>query len=182
MLRLIGNVAEIYLSRLIVVTDLAVFEQFMLAKQMMHVQEVIPGALRIRDTFNLATWMVEVSSIAAERQLGIDFAEHNKSVALHQDSSTCLSVITGAMFAGVVFAGINNRLTVQPGGVVAKRTVHYEERTAGMYTPQYFKPHHIISHQTSKYNNIGKMPSFRSSTFFTGLFVPKLKTPKCPVE
>jgi len=34
--------------------------------------------------YNPATWMLEVSSIAAEVRLGMDFAEYYKSSALFQ--------------------------------------------------------------------------------------------------
>ncbi|XP_019711082.2 ABC transporter G family member 42 [Elaeis guineensis] len=46
--------------------------------------EAIPGIPKIREKFNPATWMLEVSSTATEVQLGIDFAEHYKSSTLYQ--------------------------------------------------------------------------------------------------
>ncbi|KAF1002269.1 hypothetical protein AG4045_002333 [Apium graveolens] len=46
--------------------------------------EVIPGVPKIKEKYNPATWMLEVSSVAAERRLGMDFAEHYRSSALHQ--------------------------------------------------------------------------------------------------
>ncbi|KAI8529592.1 hypothetical protein RHMOL_Rhmol12G0236900 [Rhododendron molle] len=44
----------------------------------------IPGVPRIKERYNPATWMLEVSSVAAEVQLGIDFSRHYKSSALYQ--------------------------------------------------------------------------------------------------
>ncbi|KAF8027596.1 hypothetical protein BT93_E0489 [Corymbia citriodora subsp. variegata] len=44
--------------------------------------ESIPRVLKIKDKYNPATWMLEVSSIAAEMQLKMDFAEHYKSSSL----------------------------------------------------------------------------------------------------
>ncbi|KAE8664723.1 Pleiotropic drug resistance protein 12 [Hibiscus syriacus] len=41
----------------------------------------IPGVPKIKDKYNPATWMLEVSSIA---RLGIDFAEHYKSSSLYE--------------------------------------------------------------------------------------------------
>ncbi|KAL4357686.1 hypothetical protein HN51_028978 [Arachis hypogaea] len=42
--------------------------------------EAIPGVPKIRDGYNPATWMLEISSPAVESQLGVDFAElYNKS-------------------------------------------------------------------------------------------------------
>ncbi|KAE8678601.1 Pleiotropic drug resistance protein 12 [Hibiscus syriacus] len=46
--------------------------------------EAIPGVPKIKDKYNPATWMLEVSSIAAEARLGIDFAEHYKSSSLYE--------------------------------------------------------------------------------------------------
>ncbi|KAF9613768.1 hypothetical protein IFM89_011492 [Coptis chinensis] len=45
--------------------------------------EAIPGVQKIKDKYNPATWMLEVSSIAVEVRLGIDFAQHYKSSALY---------------------------------------------------------------------------------------------------
>ncbi|KAK1434146.1 hypothetical protein QVD17_11064 [Tagetes erecta] len=46
--------------------------------------EKIPGVSKIPEKYNPATWMLEVSSNAAEIQLGIDFSEHYKSSSLYQ--------------------------------------------------------------------------------------------------
>ncbi|XVF24910.1 hypothetical protein REPUB_Repub13aG0168400 [Reevesia pubescens] len=46
--------------------------------------ESIPGTSKIKDKYNPATWMLEVSSVAAEVRLGIDFAEQYKSSSLYQ--------------------------------------------------------------------------------------------------
>ncbi|XP_057518787.1 ABC transporter G family member 35-like [Amaranthus tricolor] len=46
--------------------------------------ESIPGVPKITDQYNPATWMLEVSSIAAEVRLEMDFAEHYKSSSLYQ--------------------------------------------------------------------------------------------------
>lgn len=42
-------------------------------------------------------------------------------------------MVIGAMYASVVFLGINNCSTVQPI-VAVERTVFYRERAAGMYS------------------------------------------------
>ncbi|KAM7471773.1 hypothetical protein LguiA_009956 [Lonicera macranthoides] len=171
--------------------------------------EEIPGVPKIKEKYNPATWMLEVSSVAAEGRLGLDFAEHYKSSALYQrnktlvkelsipppaakdlyfatqysestwgqfksclwkqwwtywrspdynlvryfftlacallvgtvfwkvgtkrDSSSDLTMVIGAMYAAVLFVGINNCSTVQPI-VAVERTVFYRERAAGMYS------------------------------------------------
>ena len=46
--------------------------------------EAIHGVQKIKDKYNPATWMLEVSSIAAEVRLNMDFAEYYKSSSLHQ--------------------------------------------------------------------------------------------------
>uniref|UniRef100_A0A2C9UZ79 ABC transporter domain-containing protein n=2 Tax=Manihot esculenta TaxID=3983 RepID=A0A2C9UZ79_MANES len=46
--------------------------------------EAIPGVPKIKEKYNPATWMLEVSSIAAEIQLGVDFAELYKSSSLYE--------------------------------------------------------------------------------------------------
>lgn len=46
--------------------------------------EAIPGVPKIKEKYNPATWMLEVSSVAAEVRLGMDFAEHYKSSSLYQ--------------------------------------------------------------------------------------------------
>ncbi|XP_028778960.1 ABC transporter G family member 29-like isoform X2 [Neltuma alba] len=46
--------------------------------------EAIEGVPKIRDKYNPAAWMLEVTSIAAEVRLGIDFAEQYKSSSLYQ--------------------------------------------------------------------------------------------------
>ncbi|XP_022979248.1 ABC transporter G family member 35-like [Cucurbita maxima] len=171
--------------------------------------ESIPGVPKIKEKYNPATWMLEVSSVAAEVRLGMDFAEHYKSSPLYKrnkelvtdlstpppgakdlyfetqysqstwgqlkcclwkqwwtywrspdynlvryfftlaaalmigtvfwkvgtkrESSTDLTMVIGAMYAAVLFVGINNCQTVQPI-VSVERTVFYRERAAGMYS------------------------------------------------
>ncbi|XP_049936779.1 pleiotropic drug resistance protein 3-like [Nymphaea colorata] len=47
--------------------------------------ERIPGVPKIKDNYNPATWMLEVSNISMERQLNVDFAE------IYRNSSLCRS-------------------------------------------------------------------------------------------
>ncbi|XP_010545667.1 PREDICTED: ABC transporter G family member 29 [Tarenaya hassleriana] len=46
--------------------------------------EDIHGVPKIKEKYNPATWMLEVSSVAAEVKLGIDFAEHYKTTSLYR--------------------------------------------------------------------------------------------------
>ncbi|XP_073040136.1 ABC transporter G family member 36-like isoform X2 [Primulina eburnea] len=50
--------------------------------------EGISGIPKIKEKYNPATWMLEVSSVATEARLGLDFAEHYKSTALYQRNNT----------------------------------------------------------------------------------------------
>nr|QVT92281.1 ABC transporter [Salvia miltiorrhiza] len=54
-------------------------------------------------------------------------------VGTKKDSDTDLLTIIGAMYASVLFVGINNCSTVQPV-VAIERTVFYREKAAGMYS------------------------------------------------
>ena len=56
------------------------YSDFML----ISLSQAIPGVPKIKDKYNPATWMLEVSSMAAESRLGIDFAELYKSSSLYQ--------------------------------------------------------------------------------------------------
>nr|QVT92296.1 ABC transporter [Salvia miltiorrhiza] len=55
-------------------------------------------------------------------------------VGSKRDSSQNLMVVMGALYASVMFLGINNSSSVQPV-VSIERTVFYRERAAGMYSP-----------------------------------------------
>lgn len=46
--------------------------------------EAISGVAKIRDNYNPATWMLEVTSSSSEAELGLDFAEIYTNSALHE--------------------------------------------------------------------------------------------------
>ncbi|CAN6573374.1 unnamed protein product [Malus baccata var. baccata] len=46
--------------------------------------EAVPGVPKIKEKYNPATWMLEVSSAATELRLETDFAQHYKSSSLYQ--------------------------------------------------------------------------------------------------
>ncbi|XP_059640915.1 ABC transporter G family member 29-like [Cornus florida] len=54
-------------------------------------------------------------------------------IGTKRENASDLSMIIGAMYAAVLFVGINNCATVQPI-VAIERTVFYRERAAGMYS------------------------------------------------
>lgn len=68
------------------------FLEFLYLKSIDHViifvfyvsNQEIPGVPKIKEKCNPATWMLDVSSAAAEVRLKIDFAESYKSSTMHQ--------------------------------------------------------------------------------------------------
>ncbi|KAH9724096.1 ABC transporter G family member 37 [Citrus sinensis] len=96
--------------------------------------ECIPGVLKIKDNYNPATWMLEVSSNSMETQLGVDFAQIYRESTLYQKNQQDVFNILGALFSAAVFFGIVNCSLVIPL-VTTERTVLYRERFAGMYSP-----------------------------------------------
>lgn len=46
--------------------------------------QAIPGVPKIKEGYNPATWMLEVSATSAESQLGVDFAEIYANSSLYQ--------------------------------------------------------------------------------------------------
>ncbi|XP_021295214.1 ABC transporter G family member 29-like isoform X2 [Herrania umbratica] len=56
--------------------------------------EAIPGIPKIKEKYNPATWMLEVSSAAVEARLGIDFAEHYKSSSLYQQNQALVEELS----------------------------------------------------------------------------------------
>ncbi|PIN12257.1 Pleiotropic drug resistance proteins (PDR1-15), ABC superfamily [Handroanthus impetiginosus] len=56
--------------------------------------EAIPGVPRINEKYNPATWMLEVSSVATEARLNIDFAEYYKSSALYQKNKALVKELS----------------------------------------------------------------------------------------
>jgi ABC-type multidrug transport system ATPase subunit/ABC-type multidrug transport system permease subunit len=56
--------------------------------------EAIPGVPKIRQDYNPATWMLEVSSVSIENQLGIDFAEIYSKSALFQRNKSLVAELS----------------------------------------------------------------------------------------
>ncbi|KAJ3709354.1 hypothetical protein LUZ61_013059 [Rhynchospora tenuis] len=54
------------------------------SKDLISYFEAIPGVSKIKDGYNPATWMLEVSTIAQEEALGINFAEAYRNSELYQ--------------------------------------------------------------------------------------------------
>ncbi|CAA3014915.1 pleiotropic drug resistance 1-like [Olea europaea subsp. europaea] len=56
--------------------------------------EVIDGVQKIKDGYNPATWMLEVTSTAQEAALGVDFAELYKSSELHRKNKELIEELS----------------------------------------------------------------------------------------
>ncbi|XP_030525586.2 ABC transporter G family member 29-like [Rhodamnia argentea] len=56
--------------------------------------EDIPGIPKIKEKYNPATWMLEVSSVAAEVRLQINFAEHYKSSSLYRRNTALVKELS----------------------------------------------------------------------------------------
>lgn len=46
--------------------------------------KAVPGAPKIKDGYNPATWMLEVTTMAQEEALGVDFAQLYKNSELYR--------------------------------------------------------------------------------------------------
>lgn len=49
----------------------------------MYLKQSISGVPKIRDNYNPATWMLEVTSSSMESELGVDFGEIYSTSTLH---------------------------------------------------------------------------------------------------
>ncbi|KAG4931223.1 hypothetical protein JHK86_048184 [Glycine max] len=97
--------------------------------------EAIQGIPQIKDGYNPATWMLEVTSAAKEANLKVDLTEVYKNSELHSHRRKEQDVFNamGSMYAAVTSIGVINGASVQPI-VAIERNVFYRERAAGMYS------------------------------------------------
>ncbi|WVZ77393.1 LOW QUALITY PROTEIN: hypothetical protein U9M48_025263 [Paspalum notatum var. saurae] len=114
--------------------------------------EGIQGVKKVKDGYNPATWMLEVTILAQEDILGINFAEVYRNSDLYRRNKALISELStppagsmdfgtrqdlfnslGSMYASVLFIGIQNGQTVQPI-VDVEQTVFYREIAEGMYS------------------------------------------------
>ncbi|KAK7325201.1 hypothetical protein VNO77_29359 [Canavalia gladiata] len=93
----------------------------------------IEGVSKIKDGYNPATWMLEVTTTAQELSLGVDFTDLYKNSDLYSTSRQDLLNALGSMHTSVLFLGVQNSSSVQPV-VAVERTVFYREKAAGMYS------------------------------------------------
>lgn len=49
-----------------------------------HIFQGIQGVSKIKDGYNPATWMLEVTTVSQEQILGVDFSEIYKNSELYQ--------------------------------------------------------------------------------------------------
>ncbi|MED6171515.1 transcription factor [Stylosanthes scabra] len=101
--------------------------------QLIQYFEAIKGVPKIKDGYNPATWMLEVTSHGKEASLMVDFTDQYKTSELHRKKEQDIFNAMGSMYAAVTFIGVQNGFTVQPI-IAVERTVFYRERAAGMYS------------------------------------------------
>ncbi|KAG5540634.1 hypothetical protein RHGRI_020755 [Rhododendron griersonianum] len=93
----------------------------------------INGVCKIKDGYNPATWMLEVTSPAQEVALGVDFAQLYKNSELYRETQQDIFNAMGSMYTVVVFVGVQAAISVQ-SIVAVERAVFYRESAAGMYS------------------------------------------------
>ncbi|KAF8652022.1 hypothetical protein HU200_062964 [Digitaria exilis] len=64
------------------------------SQKMVDYFEAIPGVPKIKDKYNPATWMLEVSSISAEVRLKMDFAEYYKTSDLYKRNKVLVNQLS----------------------------------------------------------------------------------------
>uniref|UniRef100_A0A0D9V1K1 ABC transporter domain-containing protein n=1 Tax=Leersia perrieri TaxID=77586 RepID=A0A0D9V1K1_9ORYZ len=95
--------------------------------------EGIERVNRIKDGYNPATWMLEVTSTVQEQILEIDFSQIYKNSGLYQTKPQDLFNSMGSIYSAVLMLGIQNACGIQPV-VAMERIVFYRERASGMYS------------------------------------------------
>ncbi|KAK7335961.1 hypothetical protein VNO80_28124 [Phaseolus coccineus] len=95
--------------------------------------ESIDGVSKIKDGYNPATWMLEVTTTAQELSLGVDFTDLYRNSDLYSSTRGDLMNAIGSMYTAVLFLGVQNSSSVQPV-VAVERTVFYREKAARMYS------------------------------------------------
>ncbi|MBA0548691.1 hypothetical protein Golob_019775 [Gossypium lobatum] len=94
--------------------------------------EGIPGVSQIKENYNPATWMLEVTNPSVEAELEVDFAHLYKESHLYQDKDQDLFNIMGSVYVFTISIGASNLLSILPI-VTSQRTIMYWEKFAGMY-------------------------------------------------
>ncbi|WJX16310.1 transcription factor [Trifolium repens] len=124
---------------------------------LIHYFEAIEGVPKIKDGYNPATWMLEVTSAGSEANLKVNFTNVYRNSELYRRNKQLIQELTilfgiifwniglkrrkeqdlfnamGSMYASVIFIGVQNGASVQPV-IAVERTVFYRERAAGMYS------------------------------------------------
>ncbi|KAM3337572.1 pleiotropic drug resistance protein 1-like [Capsicum galapagoense] len=128
--------------------------------------ESMPGVTKIKDGYNPATWMLDVTTSAQEMMQHWSYWHNTAYTAVRFLFTTFIPLVfgtifwdlgtkvgksqdlfnaMGSMYAAVIFLGIHNSAEVQ-SVVAVERTVFYRERAAGMYStlPYAFTGKHIV--------------------------------------
>ncbi|GKV23287.1 hypothetical protein SLEP1_g33035 [Rubroshorea leprosula] len=95
--------------------------------------EGIPGVPKIKENYNPATWMLEVTNPSVEAQLGVDFASLYKESHQYGGAEQDLFNLMGPLYVFIMVVGLSSCSSVTPF-IATQRTVVYRERFAGMYS------------------------------------------------
>ncbi|RDX94998.1 ABC transporter G family member 34, partial [Mucuna pruriens] len=101
--------------------------------------EAIQGVPKIRDGYNPATWMLEVTSAGTESSLKVNFTNVYRNSELYRRNKQLIQELSippqGSkdLHFDITFIGVQNGASVQPI-IAVERTVFYRERAAGMYS------------------------------------------------
>uniref|UniRef100_A0A803MQJ2 ABC transporter domain-containing protein n=1 Tax=Chenopodium quinoa TaxID=63459 RepID=A0A803MQJ2_CHEQI len=95
--------------------------------------EAIPGVPKIKDSYNPATWMLDITSTQVESQMGLDFAEIYVNSQLYRAKQQDLMNLFEIMFSTILFLGGTSALNVQ-AVVASERAIFYREKAARMYS------------------------------------------------
>jgi len=59
-----------------------------------HIFQAVPGVPKIKNGYNPATWMLDISSTLVEANLEVDFAEIYAKSTLYRYDFSCFSYLT----------------------------------------------------------------------------------------
>ncbi|KAL6876398.1 hypothetical protein ACP4OV_012970 [Aristida adscensionis] len=119
------------------------------SQKMIEYFEAIPGVPKIKDKYNPATWMLEVSSVSAEVRLKMDFAEYYKTSDLYKQNKVT----------------VNQLSQPQPGTSDLHFPTKYSQSTIGQFKACLWK--HWLTYWRSPDYNLVRF----SFTLFTALLL-----------
>ncbi|KAG5607592.1 hypothetical protein H5410_029084 [Solanum commersonii] len=65
--------------------------------------ESLPGVSKIKEAYNPATWMLEVTAASQEMTLGVDFADLYKNSDLYKRNKALITELSTSCYKGSAF-------------------------------------------------------------------------------